>query len=584
MPFIQEPISPFETIRSMNANLDQWHGEKNVTFQEKFKTYKHQMETSNVILSYSHWVMSERLRVEDPQLYNTWYHEMQSTGIETPVPKSTRSAVEQHVQRITHVLKRAAEHNVDFDASPPRPSTSMQPLSAITSSKLHDMFDTVPPQLTRIPDELLHEASQTAESDNTFVQDIVQRINSTDNLWTFIYRGPEPVILSNHRSKAILIKHDDHYHVVFQSLPQHLNRSLQHILQALSIPPSNMFDILTTIQPIIDWYRFATYLARSGCSVQLIGNKLQPLASHTELTPVDQKDCAQFNRDPRHIEQQKAKRTKCTDLLNKLIDTHRCTHIKDLKRRITRKQRLTLYVEFGIQWERTAKQCIEAYNVELFNRQTNISFEEYIMENNHYNVCTHPEDRSTTFFDDLLRVNNIDKDAFCTAIHEIMNKKIDQLNTFCIEGPTTTGKSLLLKLISQNYHCGTVQMSADHSRFFLQNLVDKAVALMKEPRITIKTVNDFKALLGGNTFDIHVKHSPDVTLLRVPVLISTNRSLGNYITSVDAAAIYECCHKFKFNVRVGCAELPEPPTTFCACHFSFWYGNWWQTNRGRFDI
>ncbi|CAH8523891.1 unnamed protein product [Dicrocoelium dendriticum] len=81
---------------------------------------------------------------------------------------------------------------------------------------------------------------------------------------------------------------------------------------------------------------------------------------------------------------------------------------------------------------------------------------------------------------------------------------------------------------------------------------------MDEPRITIQTVNDFKELLGGSPFDIHVKHSPDVTPLRLPVLISTNHSLGTYINSVDAAAIYERRHTFKFTVRVGSPELRKP--------------------------
>lgn len=163
-----------------------------------------------------------------------------------------------------------------------------------------------------------------------------------------------------------------------------------------------MFDILTTIQPIVDWYRFAPYLARTGYTIQVIGNKLQHLASHIRLTTVDRKGCAQVNRDSGKTEYQNINRAKRLDLLDELIETHRCTHFKDLKRRITRKQRLTLYRDFGIQWEETAKQCIEAYNEELYNRHTNISFEEYTEENNHFSVCSHPTTLDDPVYDSLL--------------------------------------------------------------------------------------------------------------------------------------------------------------------------------------
>ncbi|CAI2737808.1 unnamed protein product [Dicrocoelium dendriticum] len=510
-----------------------------------------------------------------------------------------------------HVLKRAAEHNVDLDASPPKktsfmiddlldvspPSPPPQPSTSGWKRKLEPAQSNIPEKRSHdeeledilaelrapeIPEEVLTQVAETAE-DEVFISDIIHKINNTDNLWTFIYRGPPPTIVSNSRVSAIIIQHSDHYHVVFQALPQNRNRSLQRILQVMGIPSTFTFDVLATLQPVVDWFRFAPYLARTRYSVQVLGKHLQHLAQHIGLTPVDQKDCATLNRESRKQQHSNVNRTKRTNLIDELIDVHRCTHLKELKRCLTRKQRLAIYNEFGMQWEESAKTCIEACNEELFERQTHISFEEYMRENNHMSVCAHPKTLDDPFLDNLLAANNIDKDKFCTAVHEVMNKKVDRLNTLCIEGPTTTGKSLVLKMICQNSHCGTVQRSGDHSQFFLQNLIDKSVAPMEEPRITLATVNDFKELLGGSPFDIHVKHSPDVTLNRLPVLISTNHSLGAYITSIDAAAIYERCHTFHFKVRVGSPELPKPRSTLCACYFSSWYGKWWEANPCRFD-
>ncbi|CAI2737806.1 unnamed protein product [Dicrocoelium dendriticum] len=366
-----------------------------------------------------------------------------------------------------------------------------------------------------VPEEVLTQVAEKTE-DEVFISDIIHKINSTDNLWTFIYRGPPPTIVNNSRISAIIIQHSDHYHVIFQALPQNRNRSLQRLLQVMGIPSTYTFDILSTLQPVVDWFRFAPSLAPTGYSVQTLGTKLQHLAEHIGLTPADQKDCATINRESRKQQHSNVNRTKRINLIDELIEVHRCTHLKELKRCLKRKQRLTIYNEFGKQWEESAIMCIEAFNEELFERQTHVSFEEYMLENNHMSVCAHPKTLDDPFLDNLLAANKIDKDKFCKAIHEIMNKKIDRLNCLGIEGPTTTGKSLVLKMICQNYHCGTVQRSGDHSQFFLQNLADKSIALMEEPRITIATVNDFKELLGGSPFDIHVKHSTDVTLNRLP--------------------------------------------------------------------
>ncbi|KER18282.1 hypothetical protein T265_16164, partial [Opisthorchis viverrini] len=70
-------------------------------------------------------------------------------------------------------------------------------------------------------------------------------------------------------------------------------------------------------------------------------------------------------------------------------------------------------------------------------------------------------------------------------------------------------------------------------------LLNKTLALMEEPRITQLTVNDFKELLGGNPFDIHVKHQKDERLERLPVLITTNNPLTYYVMDADGKAILE---------------------------------------------
>ncbi|CAH8664164.1 unnamed protein product [Dicrocoelium dendriticum] len=87
---------------------------------------------------------------------------------------------------------------------------------------------------------------------DTLFETIKSEFNTDSKLWTFIYRGPPPVFTKDTHVNALITHHTDHYHFVFQSSPTNRNRSLQRLLKACSIPDSFTFDILTTIQPVID--------------------------------------------------------------------------------------------------------------------------------------------------------------------------------------------------------------------------------------------------------------------------------------------------------------------------------------------
>lgn len=123
---------------------------------------------------------------------------------------------------------------------------------------------------------------------------------------------------------------------------------MQRLLKACSIPDNFTFDILTTIQPVIDWDKLAVYLSRTGYTVQLLGRKFQHLADQIALTPPDQKDCATINRESRKQMHTNVIRGKRIDLIMDLIETYHSTHIKQLKN-LTRPYKLSIYREFGLQ-------------------------------------------------------------------------------------------------------------------------------------------------------------------------------------------------------------------------------------------
>ncbi|VDP40914.1 unnamed protein product [Echinostoma caproni] len=400
-----------------------------------------------------------------------------------------------------------------------------------------------------------------------------------DKLWTFIYRGPPPKFTINSRVNCLWADHTDHFHFVFKCHPNNKRRTIQRIIQAGNLDTMQNVSILSTCQPVINWDKFAAYLVRHSTNcIYCIGRELEQLATDARSTTRAEQDCSTLLRNDRAQGQKftNLKRKARVDLIRELVETYDARTLAELKDALSYDDRLNLYAEHGPSWKETAELACEAYVEKLRKDQETTSLHEYIARNNHNRTCQKPRstDEGCRWLDRLLAVNNIDKNKFLTQLTDIMNKKENRVNAFVIQGPTTTGKSLMLNLLTENYIYGTVQRSGDHSQFYLMNLLNKAVALMEEPRITPLTVNDFKELLGGRQFDIHVKHQPDARLRRLPVLISTNTDICQYLQSEDAKAIKARCFYYHFTVPIPSALLPEPPCMMCACHFRAWYLNW----------
>nr|CUU98512.1 hypothetical transcript [Hymenolepis microstoma] len=151
-----------------------------------------------------------------------------------------------------------------------------------------------------------------------------------------------------------------------------------------------------------------------------------------------------------------------------------------------------------------------------------------------------------------------------------MDKKTTKVNTLCFKGPTNTGKTLLAGLITSHLTLGTVCRRGDQTAFHFDNLLNRTVAVMEEPRITMTTKNDYKCLLGGDRFEIDVKYGARRFLQRIPVIATTNEDLGALLTSIDKAALYSRVKQYSLNEQISSElikrTIPKCPVTLCACH------------------
>lgn len=270
----------------------------------------------------------------------------------------------------------------------------------------------------------------------------IDSTQEASRLWTFIYRGPEPKFDNQSRVQCLYVDHGDHFHFIFQSSPQNKMRAFNRLIQAAHIAPS--LALSSTIQPVINWNRFAAYLVRDeNFRVIVKGNQLQHLRTDLLVVPREAQDCATLLRNERGTKQkiENIKRHRRGDVIKQLIEQYDARSIHELTNSLSYQDRWDLYNEFGNLWQETAKLGCKCYCENLRKYQESTPFAEYIKEKNHNRVCTNPSDTTPgeEWLDKLLEVNRIPKWEILSALVKIMDRSLLRTNALVIEGPTTTG-------------------------------------------------------------------------------------------------------------------------------------------------
>lgn len=173
------------------------------------------------------------------------------------------------------------------------------------------------------------------------------------------------------------------------------------------------------------------------------------------------------------------------------------------------------------------------------------------------------------WLENMLQKNNINPAEFLAWFELIADKKLNKVNTFVLEGPTGTGKTLTLQSLLKNLNTATVTRSGDANQFHFQNLLYKNMAILEEPRISQATVEEYELLLEGAEFEINVKNRDMQLLARKPIFISTIRDIGYWVPQTDSDALkartktYQLTHEIKgFGDRPPTQyQLTQPPGT-----------------------
>ncbi|CDS36689.1 non capsid protein NS 1 [Echinococcus multilocularis] len=191
-------------------------------------------------------------------------------------------------------------------------------------------------------------------------------------------------------------------------------------------------------------------------------------------------------------------------------------------------------------------------------------------------LCAYPKNHSgpsrkesIQWLEDMFSANAIAVVDFAITLRIIMNCEDEKINTLVLYGPTNTGKSLICKLMTSFLEHGSVMRRQEASAFAYENLLNRKVALMEEPKICAANQQDLKQILGGEPFEVHTKYQNPDLLERLPVVVTTNEPLGVRLSDVDAAATEGRCKIYTLDKQICNANIdetvPAPPYKLCAC-------------------
>jgi hypothetical protein len=104
----------------------------------------------------------------------------------------------------------------------------------------------------------------------------------------------------------------------------------------------------------------------------------------------------------------------------------------------------------------------------------------------------------------------------------------------------------------------------DRSNFHLDQLPNATSVIFEEPIIDQTTVGTWKLLLEGAPIPTDMKHADKELIDRIPVFITTNQPLWNWVSSEDAAPLKQ--RIFVFNLSTTITRLAASKQTTHSAH------------------
>ncbi|PNF43721.1 hypothetical protein B7P43_CG14071 [Cryptotermes secundus] len=311
--------------------------------------------------------------------------------------------------------------------------------------------------------------------------------------------------------------HGDHIHIIFTV--NHSNNSSRHlstILKFLKVNIEGITEAHSSLQLIRYITRFISYLIRKGLgSFYKYGNRIIPILKpltdallHYDVT--DQPTTSHLACE-QYVEQKKQASkeaiTQCTfsiDYISSLITENKITSYESFQRTLPTETKIQLLKQLGYVGQNIIKTLIKIHTIEALQTIKTKHYYQLIIDSLDLSLV---QPSNVTWLTRLFSSNAIPVEEFFAKFLIIHSTNITKINTFVVQGPTNTGKSLILNLLLSDTKPTRIARERDKSNFHLDQLPNSTAVLFEEPIIDQTTIGTWKLLLEGSPIPTDMKHS-----------------------------------------------------------------------------
>ena len=389
-------------------------------------------------------------------------------------------------------------------------------------------------------------------------------------LYTFVFYGKFSTKRIKHEPNFIRFDHGDHQHIVFTTQPSNKRRAFERICQyhQLSAPETARAwykVIKVTGEPV----RFIYYLIRYGLRTYTeFGNGLAAMpnlweqikgiigSSKNEDATKSHEACMSYILQNKNERQRKTNYTLMLQELFPYIKEHKIKEMGQWWARTSVDYNKELFAKWGKSYETNVKMIITMYKESEQNIDPGniISIARTLHEEEKF-----ANDAIVWIFDYFAQQRLCIVDFFA-KVYIVFAKLAKKVNTIYISGPTNTGKSMLIKLLTGPLNSTRLNRQGDASAFYFENLINAKIGVMEEPTLSATTINSWKLLLGGEDYVTDRKNSSKETITRIPFLITANdETFGYNIEPRDRSALEERLFRFSFDKRIKSHNVSHAP-------------------------
>ncbi|PNF30105.1 hypothetical protein B7P43_CG03137 [Cryptotermes secundus] len=270
-----------------------------------------------------------------------------------------------------------------------------------------------------------------------------------------------------------------------------------------------------------------------------------------------------------YIEQKKqaskesvTQRTFSIDYISSLITENKITSYESFQRILPTETKIQLLKQLGYVGQNIIKTLIKIHTIEALQTIKTKHYYQLIIDSFDLSLVQQP---NVSLLSRLFSSNSISVDTFFAKFLIIHSTNITKINTLVIHGQTNTGKSLLLNLVLSDTKPTTIARERDKSNFHLDQLPNSTAVLFEEPIIDQTTIGTWKLLLEGSPIPTDMKHSDKEIINRLPVFISTNQPIWNWVSAEDVSPLKQRLFQFDLTTQISSfvdrtGIIPQPPS------------------------